>query len=708
MTLRFALCPSLLLALAFAPPLLAQQGEDPPPGDEAPATEPTPVSEPAPVPVEPGQPAPLLVATGEEEDVETVIVTGSKIEQQPSEITQSVRVVEQSAWEQHTTLPFNLSLVLQNEPGQFVNPLSRNDANWGSTGGLGPSYSSYLVDGLPVDAFVEGMSLDPWALTRVEQQRGPASVMYGNFYGMDFAGNQSPLAGITQFVTKDYIERTRTRLLVGGGSWGTAHVRAYHQLRSGNLHAFLGGSYERSDYTDYGSEGSWLHILQSPRYEKVRLYGRATWFFDRRDHRLSLMFHHTDHHGQVGRPNRDFDHSYNLADLAYRNRLGCSLELRAKAGVRFHERRWGEDNYPDLSLREHGGVEQQVVPADLSLVWRHLGESTLTFGLDGQAVWYRTYSEPSGRRTTGNEARALSGGVYAEEKLVLSDWVLRAGGRLNYLRADYEVIAGTVPGLDHQDWTRVLWSAGVRYNGFSAVSPYLNAGSSFMAPSAKVVGGTLQASDEGVPGKNGQLPNPDLRPQSGMGFDAGVDTRFLPGLRLGVRGFVYLVDDVIVDNVVSQDPSQTRSVNAGDMIAFGAELAAEYALGRRLDVFANATYTKSRIGNSLDADQDGADTPFVPRFSINAGASVHLPWDLSLSPRINVTGAYSDSSSKSNHREFGPYFTVSLKAEKIVSYPGCDLVIGLDLENLTDNRYEMPWQFRNPGFYALATLEIRI
>jgi len=105
----------------------------------------------------------------EPEPEETLIITGSKIEQQPKEITQSVRFLEQYTWERYSTLPFNLSLILQNEPGQLVNPLSRNDANWGSTGGLGPSYSSYLLDGLPVDAFVEGMSLDPWALERVEQ-----------------------------------------------------------------------------------------------------------------------------------------------------------------------------------------------------------------------------------------------------------------------------------------------------------------------------------------------------------------------------------------------------------------------------------------------------------------------------------------------------------------------------------------------------------
>jgi hypothetical protein len=37
----------------------------------------------------------------------------------------------------------------------------RNGANWGSYGGLGPKYNSCLLDGLPIDSFVDTMSLDP-------------------------------------------------------------------------------------------------------------------------------------------------------------------------------------------------------------------------------------------------------------------------------------------------------------------------------------------------------------------------------------------------------------------------------------------------------------------------------------------------------------------------------------------------------------------
>ena len=96
------------------------------------------------------------------------------------------------------------------------------------------------------------------------------------------------------------------------------------------------------------------------------------------------------------------------------------------------------------------------------------------------------------------------------------------------------------------------------------LSAYANVGSSFQSPSAKSVGGTLLASDRGVAGKNGQLPNTNRKPESGIGSDLGLDIRPMKNMVIGVRGFYNEVDDAIVENRVSENPSQSQSVNAGD------------------------------------------------------------------------------------------------------------------------------------------------
>ena len=198
------------------------------------------------------------------EQLQNVVVTDTKVGQFQDTVTQKVEVVEAAEIDRHPTLNRNISELLTYKSGLFVNTLSRNDANWGSFGGLGPKYNGYLLDGLPIDSFVDSMSLDPWAFERVELYKGPASVMYSNYLTMDFAGNETPLAGITNFILKDSIEAPLTRIQLGGGSYGTMQGKVYHQDSNGKFNYFLGGNYEHSNYTNYGTRDSWLNILSDP------------------------------------------------------------------------------------------------------------------------------------------------------------------------------------------------------------------------------------------------------------------------------------------------------------------------------------------------------------------------------------------------------------------------------------------------------------
>jgi len=567
---------------------------------------------------------------------------------------------------------------------------------------------SDLLEGLPIDAFVDGMSLDPAAFERVEIQRGPAAVMYSNYLAMDFAGNQTPLAGITNYVLRDRVDAPLTRIQAGFGSWNTANVQAYSQGRSGDLHYLLGGNWERSDYTDYGTPGSWLNILDDPQYTKVRLYGKGTVFLGQ-DQSLSLFAHYYGHTGDVGRPNRDYDDGYGTINAAYQGRVGRSLDLQVRGGARLYDRRWGEDLYPaSLALREHDGVEQTVFPADVTLTWRQPGGNRLTFGGDGQFATYKTHAEADGPRTTGNDATASSAGLFAQQQVAVGSFVLRGGLRYGHSAQSYSLLSGVPPGLAGRSWDKVLWSAGARWNALSTVSVFANAGSSFVAPTPKAVGGTLSPGDLGVPGRDGQLPNPDLRPESGIGSDLGVDVRF-GGLRLGVRGFLNRVDDAIVDNVVSQNPSQTRSVNAGNATSCGIEVTLDHSLGRGLNWFANGTYTHSRVENPLDPDQQGAAIPFVPDWMANVGGSVSLPRGFTVSPYLRAVGTYYDSTSRAGRQSFGGYVIPALRLQAVVAAGArSDVVFALDLNNITDDRYEMPWQFRDPGFSVLGTVAVRI
>jgi len=638
--------------------------------------------------------------------MEELVVTESKILQTEENITQKIDVLTQEEIERTNYNNRNISEIFQYQPGTFVSVLSRNDANWGSYGGLGPKYNVYLLDGLPIDSFVDTMSLDPWILERAEVHRGPASVLYPNYLNMDFAGNETPLAGITNLILKDKIDIPQTRIQLGYGSWNTVNAKLYNQGSKGNFNYFIGANYEQSDYTNYGTDNSWLNMIDDPDYKKTKLYFKTTYFIDPDKQSVSIFANHTQHIGDAGRPNRGYDHIYDTINAAYKNQINDAWNLQLKAGYRYYKRSWEEDNFPDLSLREKDGVKQNIFPADLAVNFKHMGNSMLTFGTDFQHADYKTTAEVDGDKSTGNKVDAMSLGVYVQEKIVYDKWVFRAGGRYSYTKHDYDVIGGTRPEDSDKSWDKVLWSAGVRYNAMPSLSFFANAGQSYLVPSAKSVGGTLSPDDIGVPGMNGQLPNPNLDPESGTGYDLGVEFTPIETLYIGIRGFYNDVDDAIVTNRVSDDPSQSQDINAGEAKSIGVEIEIKHWLNKYISWFANYTYTDTEVDNDVDPDQDGSDVTFVPDYVANIGITANLPYDIAISPYLHAVGEYYDSTSKSGRQKFGPYEIINVNARMVLlKKTAYQANLNVDLNNITDKKFEMPWQFQDPGFNALASIE---
>lgn len=655
---------------------------------------------------------PLYAAEGEKFSapytLNPIIVTATKIPQKEENITQKVDVIER---EEFPEIPYdygNISELLTYQPGTFVNVLSRNDANWGSYGGLGPKYNTYLLDGIPIDSFIDGMGIDPWVLDRVEIQRGPASVMYPNYLSQDFAGNQTPLSGTSNFIMREKVDTPLTKIFVGGGKYNTYTGKIYHEGNKGNLNYFIGGSYEQSDYTNYGTRPSWLNMIDDPDYQKIRLYFKTTYFFAD-DHKISLFGHHLSHTGDVGRPNRDYDHNYDTLNFAYANQINDRLNVQLRAGYRYYDRQWNEDNFPtNLALREQDEVKQTIIPVDLAFTVKHLEKSLLAIGGDYQHATYKTYAETGGISVKGNDSSAANVGAYAQEELIFDKWVIRAGGRYNDTKNTYNLLSGTVPEIGDKSWNKFLWSGGIKFNPTEQLSFYSNGGSSFLVPSAKSVGGTLKSSDLGVPGRNGQLPNPNLKPESGVGVDGGINWGPLKNLKLGLRGFYTVVDDAIVENRVSLDPSQSQSVNAGKATSYGIEFELKHILNQYLQWFANYTYTWTSLKNSVDPDQDGSNLSFVPNYTGNVGVTLSLPKDIFFSPYLHAVGTYYDSTSKSGRLSFGPYQTVNVSLRKAFVTPSYGTFnLTVDLYNIFNQKYEMPWQFQNPGLSMFAGIEAK-
>jgi iron complex outermembrane receptor protein len=92
--------------------------------------------------------------------------------------------------------------------------------------------------------------------------------------------------------------------------------------------------------------GSWLQTTQSPRYEKDKFFLKLNYALDRPDHTLSVFYQRTAHQGNMGRPNRDFEHHYDTLNFAYNNAFATDWHLQFKYGERRYDRNFANDAYP--------------------------------------------------------------------------------------------------------------------------------------------------------------------------------------------------------------------------------------------------------------------------------------------------------------------------------------------------------------------------
>jgi outer membrane receptor for ferric coprogen and ferric-rhodotorulic acid len=87
----------------------------------------------------------------------------------------------------------------------------------------------------------------------------------------------------------------------------------------------------------------------------------------------------------------------------------------------------------------------------------------------------------------------------------------------------------------------------------------------------------------------------------------------------------------------------------------------------------------------------------------NVGAVFTPLKSVLIAPYFQYVGIYYDSTSLSGRMKFGNYAVVNMHMQGDITK---NIRLNLDLNNITNNKYEMPWQFQNPGFSALGSIQV--
>ncbi|MBN8704856.1 MAG: TonB-dependent receptor [Bacteroidetes bacterium] len=635
--------------------------------------------------------------------LDAVVVTASKTPQSRGNVTQKIDVLSAAELNRQVSGNRNVAEALMYLPGNAVKALSRNDANWGAFGGIGPKYSTFMLGGLPIDAFTDVQALSLNAVEQIEVQRGPASVLYPTYLSQDFDGNQSPLAGTTNLILKEKVTSPKTIISASGGSYNTYTTGVHTEQNIVSTSLITGFSFESSDYTNYGAPGSWLNMKKNPDYQKQIYYGGFSIPFETDlPQKVSVFVNHATHTGNVGREFRKYDHTYNLVNFGYSVELNNDFSNQLNLGFRSSSRFWQDDVSVANTyyLASENGVDQQFLLVDNTVSWKQDKDAFLSFGGDVQLADYQTWSEPVGlKKSTGNDAASYQYGLFAQEEMTFDQLLIRGGLRFNLVGKEISWQNGDfVNGKDESE-SVLLWNLGSKYTIDDQISIFANAGNSFINPALKHIGGNLSITQQSDTSSNGILPNPTLKPESGISMDFGFNFQFAQGGIFSLRGFYTRISNAIVENVVIEKPSRSRGINAGTTVLLGAEADGSYLIVDLISIFGNVTYTPTRIENSADKDQDGSNVPFVPDYTANTGMTFFLPYEIKISPYLHASGKIYDGTSKSSRKSYDQGILLNLNATGSVYQSDLfSLETFANFYNLTDNRFEMPWGFQDPGF----------
>jgi len=530
--------------------------------------------------------------------------------------------------------------------------------------GANTGHTLFLIDGVKVNspttgAFdTSGLQLAADQIERIEIVRGPQSALYGS----------QAVGGVINVITRRGAGDGTWGVEADGGSFDTGR---FHTWGSGQIEAVrLIGAVSYFDSSGFSAANENNGNVELDGSRNLSYNGRADY--------------ESDGGVVLGGAVRGFDaesefdgYDFNQGPVDALLNVQTSRETVASGtggwrGVRASslvELSWTEAHLTtdtpedfftgfelDSSIREVDWQNEFAVP----------GDQTLVAGLEyrrEQAVSAST--SPLGTDSFDEKVDVL--GVYAQDRIRIAERATVTGG---FRYEDHSAFGGK--------WTG---RATATVDATDLVRLHGSAGSAFKAP-------TLN--DLYFPG----FSNPDLQPESSVGYDFGVET-FLaaPNMRFDVTVFYNDITDLIQFDFVSSRPE-----NIGDVVTAGVEVGGEWTPSAMVTLAGNYTLT--------DATPRDADDQLIrrPRHQGGVRATVRPASALRVWTELRIKGQSFDNGAQ-GRETLDAFGLVNVAAD--YELLGRVLLRGR-VDNLFDTDYEEVIGFGTAGLsgYFGATLTL--
>jgi len=220
------------------------------------------------------------------------------------------------------------------------------------------------------------------------------------------------------------------------------------------------------------------------------------------------------------------------------------------------------------------------------------------------------------------------------------------------------------------------------YIPFNATTVRASIGKAFRAPSVYDLYRTWLSST-GIT----YAANPNLSPETVTSWESGIEQGLWPGMKVKATYFENEMEDMIYRRTVSA--TRQEGINAGKARSRGLELEAEQGFDFGLTLFANFTYTDSKmLENEAAPNSVGKQLLQVPREMFNAGARYKTgPYTASLIGRYVGKRYGNDTNSDIVDGVYGsydPYTTVDAKVSYAINKFA---TVSLSVNNILGEEY---------------------
>lgn len=505
------------------------------------------------------------------------------------------------------------------------------------------------------------------SIDRIELSSGTAATLYGS----------EAFGGVVNIITKDNTGPTKVNLLAQGGSYGQQNYRGGISGSLGNLSYNL--AYERFQAeNDYSiPEGAANRDADGRLFNgDVKFdnyYGRLSYRIDSRN-TLSLdAYKVTSRKGliyfgfplQRDRLDRD---SLNLG-LSWKAMLGAGTDSILTADLSYNDDKFNTFGPTQTSFFRRGSLDARGLNARVEHNWQVAPIYKVQYGIDLKNELF------AGETVSNLPSRIQFNEVEERDRTNTSLFVLNTFKILD----NFQVELGLRYNINSEYGSSADPSVGLRWD----LSPNIAVRSSWV--SVRRIPGLDQLYLYDT--VHGWLPNPNLKPELGSSWTAGIDVNLSRTLTAQFTYFGNSLEDRL--GIVAGRWANIALVNTN-----GFEAAVRWQITRQFSALANYTYTDARIESGAEKGLQLSTVPFSVG-QLGFGYN-HNGW------QVNLYASYNSGSRRAlfadtgvSTRDFSPsWVNLDLNARVPLTK---NLAFLVYLENLANVSYEKVNRIYQPG-----------